>query len=78
MEYYQIQIVKGDEEKSVYHTRYGFYKFLVMSFGFTNAPSTFCTLMNNIFRKWLDDFVVIYIESILVYNNFMEEHVEHL
>ncbi len=49
-----------------------------MPFGLTNAPTTFCTLMNNIFREWFDDFVVIYIDNILVYNNFMEEHVEHL
>jgi hypothetical protein len=52
--------------------------FLVMPFGFTNAPATFCTLMNDIFREWLDDFVVVYIDNILVYNNFMEEHVQHL
>jgi hypothetical protein len=50
-----------------------------MPFGFTNAPTTFCMLMNDIFRKWLDDFVVAYIDDILVYNNTMEElHVEHL
>jgi hypothetical protein len=50
----------------------------MMLFGFTNAPATFCTLMNDIFQKWLDDFVVVYIDDILVYNNSMEEHVEHL
>jgi hypothetical protein len=49
-----------------------------MPFGFTNAPTTFCTLMNNISREWLDDFVVVYIDDILVYSNSMEEHVEHL
>jgi len=56
--YYQIWIVKGDEEKTTCHIRYGSYKFLVMPFGLTNAPTTFCTLMNDIFREWLDDFVV--------------------
>ncbi len=76
--YYQIQIVEGDEEKTACHTRYGFFEFLVMPFGLTNAPTTFCTLMNDIFREWLDDFVVVYIDDILVYNNSMEEHVEHL
>jgi hypothetical protein len=49
-----------------------------MPFGLTNALATFCTLMNDIFREWLDDFVVIYIDSILIYSNSMEEHVEHL
>jgi hypothetical protein len=48
-----------------------------MPFRLTNALATFCTFMNDIFRKWLDDFVVVYID-ILVYNNSMEEHVEHL
>jgi len=77
-EYYQTRIAEGDEEKIVYRTRYGSYEFLVMPFGLTNALVTFCTLMNDIFQKWLDDFVVMYIDNILTYNNFMEEHVEHL
>jgi len=76
--HYQIRIAKGDEEKTVFRTRYGSYEFLVMLFGFTNALATFCTLMNDIFQEWLDDFVVIYIDDILVYNNSMKEHVEHL
>jgi len=48
-EYYQIRITQGDEEKTACRTRYGSYEFLVMPFGFTNAPATFCTLMNDIF-----------------------------
>jgi hypothetical protein len=76
--YYQIRIAEGDEEKTTCRTRYGSYEFLVMPFGLTNAPTTFCTLMNDIFREWLDDFVVIYIDDILIYNGFLEEHVEHL
>ncbi len=76
--YYQIRITKGDEEKTACHTRYGSYEFLVMPFGLINAPATFCTFMNDIFREWLDDFVVVYIDDILVYSNSMEEHVEHL
>jgi hypothetical protein len=51
--YYQIRIVEGDEEKTACHTRYGSYEFLMMPFGITNAPATFCTLMNDIFREWL-------------------------
>jgi hypothetical protein len=76
-EHYQIQIAKGDEEKTTCHTRYGSYEFMVMPFGLTNAPTTFCTLMNDIFWEWFDDFMVVYIDDILVYYNSMEEHVEH-
>ncbi len=76
--YYQIRIAKGDEEKTACHTRYGSYELLVMHFGFTNALATFYTLMNDIFKKWFDDFVVVYIDNILVYSNFMDKHVEHL
>ncbi len=76
--YYQIRIAEGDEEKTVCRTRYGSYKFLVMPFGLTNALTTFCTLVNDIFQEWLDDFVVIYIDDILIYSGSMEEHVEHL
>ncbi len=76
--YYQIRIAKGDDEKTACHTRYGSYEFLVMPFRLTNAPATFCTLMNDIFREWLDDFVVVYIDDILIYSGSLEEHEEHL
>jgi len=76
--YYQIRIAEGDEKKIACHTRYGSYEFLVMPFGLTNAPATFCTLMNDIFREWFDDFVVVYINDILIYSGSLEEHAKHL
>jgi hypothetical protein len=77
-EYYQIQITKGDKENIACRISYGSYKFLVMPFGLTNAPTIFCTFMNDIFLEWSDDFVVVYIDNMLVYSNSMQEHVEHL
>jgi len=76
--YYQIRVAEGDKEKTTCRTRYGSYEFLVMPFGLTNAFATFCTFMNDIFREWLDDFVVIYIDDILIYSGSLEGHVEHL
>jgi len=49
-----------------------------MPFGLINALATFCTLMNDIFREWFDDFVIVYIDDILIYSGSLEEHAEHL
>jgi hypothetical protein len=76
--YYQVRIAPGDEEKVACVTRYGSYEFLVMPFGLCNAPATFCTLMNDVFRPLLDKSVVVYLDDILVYSKNMEEHKQHL
>jgi len=76
--YCQIRVKKADVEKMVMKTRYSSYKFLVMSFELCNAPSTFTTLMNSIFHKKLDEFMIIYIDDILVYSKFAKEHATHL
>lgn len=76
--YYQVRIAEGDEPKTTCVTRYGAYEFLVMPFGFTNAPATFCTLMNNLFHPYLDQFVVVYLDDIVVYSKTLEENVNHL
>ncbi|XP_047335495.1 uncharacterized protein LOC124939022 [Impatiens glandulifera] len=76
--YWKVRIAKGDETKTTMVTRYGSYEFLVMPFGLTNAPATFYTLMNKVFHPYLDKFVVVYLDDIVVYSSTLHEHVEHL
>ncbi|KAL0549992.1 hypothetical protein IC582_014487 [Cucumis melo] len=72
--YYQVRIAEGDESKTTCVTRYGAFEFLVMPFGLTNAPVTFCTLMNQVFHEYLDKFLVVYLDEIMVYSMTMEKH----
>ncbi|KAG8474400.1 hypothetical protein CXB51_033844 [Gossypium anomalum] len=76
--YYQLRVKESDVPKIAFRTRYGHYEFLVMPFRFTNAPAVFMDLMNRIFRLYLDKFVVVFINDILVYSRDEEEHAEHL
>ena len=76
--YYQIRIAAGDEPKTAFRTRYGHYEYTVMPFGLTNAPATFMALMNDVLRPYLDKFVVVYLDDILVYSPTADQHAHHL
>ena len=73
-----MRIAEGDEPKTTCVTRYGSFEFLVMSFGLCNAPTTFCTLMNDVLRPFLDKFVVVYLDDIVIFSETVEEHKKHL
>jgi len=76
--YHQIRVKSGDVQKTAFRSRYGHYEYVVMPFGVTNAPALFMDYMNRIIRPFLDKFVVIFIDGILIYSRTHEEHAEHL
>ena len=77
-EYHQLRIKDTDVHKTTFKTRYGHYEFLVMPFGLTNAPVAFMDLMNRVFPLYVDQFVIVFIDGILVYSKDRENHDTHL
>jgi hypothetical protein len=76
--YHQLRIRPSDIPKTTFITKYGLYEFMVMSFGSTKAPAYFMYLMNSVFMDYLDKFVVVFIDDILIYSQNEQEHEEHL
>ncbi len=76
--YHQLKIRESDIPKTTFRTRYGLYEYTVMSFGLMNAPAYFMYLMNKVFIKYLDKFVVVFIDDTLIFSKTEEEHEKHL
>ena len=76
--YHQLRVHDEDVSKTVFRTRYRHFEFLVMPFGLTNVVAAFMDLMNRIFRPYLDQFVIVFMDNILIYSDSREEHAEHL
>ena len=76
--YHEVRVKEEEIPKTAFRTCYGHYKFLVMSFKLTNAPTVFMDTMNRVFHVYLDQFTIVFIDNILIYSKTPEEHNEHL
>ena len=78
IEYHKLRVREADIPKTTFRTRYGHFKFKVMPFELTNAPTAFMDLMHRVFQPYLDQFVVVFVDDILIYSKSEEEHGDHL
>lgn len=76
--YHQMRVADQDTHKTAFRTRYGLFEFLVLPFGLTNAPAAFVTMMNKVLAPYLDKFVVVFIDDILVFSRSEDDHLKHL
>lgn len=76
--YWQVRITERDEPKMTCVTRYGSYEFLILLLGLTDSSMTFFQLMNQVFYDYIDDFVVVYLDDVVVFSESLEDHISHL